>query len=162
MRKVQKLLRLHQVEHIAIEDYFFTRKFVNGCNVNAAFRTAIHIVARRNNIDYTIINVSAWKTFIAGRSKPTKEQVKAWGKLAAKKLYIQEALWTYYGFRFPNHSLSKTTGKPIVFRYDIVDVVAQATYYCGLICGIKEITMTVEIPDNVVFKRATKKQYVYK
>ena len=161
MEQVQKLIDEYKINHIAIEDYFFTKRFANGCNVNSAYRTAIHILARKNNIEYSILNVSAWKTFIAGRSTPTKEDKKKWGADAAKKLFIQKALWDKFGFKFPNHSLSKTTGKPIVFRYDIVDVVAQATYFCGLICHITDISLTVEIPTDFVFKRQPKKSFEY-
>lgn len=163
MNRIQELIDEHEVEWICVEDYFFSQRFVNGCNVNAAFRTAIHILARQNEIDYTILNISAWKTFVAGRSTPTKEQKARWGKDPAKKLAIQEALWEKWGFRFPNHSVSESTGKPILFRFDIVDVVGQAVYYCGLICGVprRKITMSVEIPKDVVFTRQVKKRFVY-
>jgi Holliday junction resolvasome RuvABC endonuclease subunit len=160
MNKLQILINDHGVEHIGIEDYFFSRKFRNGCNSNAAFRTAIHILARQNELEYTIINISAWKTFVAGSSRPSKEQKKEWGAEAAKKLYIQQALWERYGFRFPNHSISDS-GRPILFRFDIIDVVGQGVYYCGLICGISDITMSVEIPDDVVFTRKVKKRFIY-
>lgn len=163
MERLQELIDSHGVNWICVEDFFFSRRFVNGCNVNAAFRTAIHILARQNGIEYTILNISSWKTFVAGRSTPTKEQKLRWGKDPAKKLAIQEALWEWWGFRFPNHSLSETTGKPILFRFDIVDVVGQAVYYCGLICKVpsKSITLSVEVPDDVVFTRQVKKRFIY-
>lgn len=161
MTKIQGLIDEHSVEHIAVEDYFFSKRFANGCTINAAFRTAIHILARQNEIEYTIIGISAWKSFVTGRATPTKEQKKMWGAEAAKKLYVQQALWDWYGFRFPNHSVSKVTGKPIAFRYDIVDVVGQAVYYCGLLQGIRTITMSVEPPDDVVFKKQPKKLFIY-
>jgi len=162
MRRVKELIDLYDVEHIAIEDYFFSKRFATGSNVNAAFRTAIHILSRQLDIEYTIINISAWKTFVAGRATPTKEQKKKWTALHAKKLYIQEALWTRRGFRFPNHSFSEKTKKPIAFRYDIVDVVGQAVYYCGLICGIRAISLDVEVPDDHLFKVKSKKVFDYR
>ena len=163
MNKLQTIIDDYGVSHIAVEDYFFSRKCRNGSNVNAAFRTAIHILARQNDMEYTIINISAWKTFVAGRSTPTKEQKKQWGGEAAKKLYMQQALWEKYKYRFPNHSLSPKTGKPITFRFDIVDVVGQAVYYCGLVCGIpkKKITLSVDPPKDVTFKREVKKIFKY-
>lgn len=161
MERLQNILNAHAVDHICIEDFFFSKRFATGCTVNVAFRTAIHILARQNSIDYTIVNISAWKTYIAGRSTPTKEQKKKWGADAAKKLYIQQALWEKYGFRFPNHSLSEKSGKPIAFRYDIVDVVGQAVYFCGMIQHIRNMTMSVDIPENVTFKRKIKKQFIY-
>ncbi len=163
MARLQTIIDEHQVSTIAVEDYFFSKRFVNGCNANAAYRTAIHILARQNEMDYTVLNISAWKTFVAGRSTPTKDQKAKWTAEAAKKLYIQQALWDRWGFRFPNHSFSEKSGKPIAFRYDIVDVVGQAVYFCGMICQIPiaSITMSVEAPEDVVFKRKIKKMFVY-
>lgn len=161
MERIQTLITDHSVGHIAIEDYFFSKRFCNGSNVNAAYRTAVHILARQNDIEYTILNISAWKTFVAGRSVPSKEQKRKWGPTPAKKLYIQQALWDYYGFRFPNHSISETTGKPITFRCDIVDVVAQTVYYCGIICGLRDIQMSAETPADVVWKKRPKKLFEY-
>ncbi len=161
MNQLEQIIKDEDVNMILVEDYFFNRKTATGSNVNAAYRTAIHILARKLNIPYYIINISSWKTFVAGRSTPTKEQKKKWGAAPAKKLYIQDALWKKYKFRFPNHSISENTGKPIVFRTDIVDVVAQAVYYCGLVCGIKNITRSVTVPPDVALKTRTRKIYTY-
>lgn len=163
MNKVQELIDLHAIEHIAIEDFFFKGKYRQGSTVNVSFRTAIYIIARQNNIEYTILNISSWKKFVSGKSSPTKEQKKQWGALAAKKLYIQQALWDYFWFRFPNHSISKTTGKPIVFRYDIVDAVGMAIYYCSIYKRVpwENITLSVKAPKDVIFSRKTKKQFIY-
>lgn len=78
MVKLDALIDLHRVTHIAIEDYFFSKRFAKGSNVNAAFRTAIHILARAKGIPYTILNITSWKIYVAGRSTPTKEQKKRW------------------------------------------------------------------------------------
>lgn len=161
MQRITDILEKHDIDHVTVEDYFFSQRFASGSNVNAAYRTAIHILCRQKSIPYTILNVSAWKTFTAGRSVPTKEQKKKWGAQAAKKLFIQQALWEKWGFRFPNHSLSEKTGKPIIFRFDIVDVVAQAVYFAGLIQGVKPISMTVFVPPDVQFKKPNKKQFIY-
>lgn len=157
MKQLLTMILEHKITTIVVEDYFFSRKTATGSNVNAAFRTAIHILARQNNIPYYIVNISAWKTFVAGKSRPNKEQKKKWGKIS-QKLYIQEALWTKYKFRFPNHSISEKTGKPINFRNDIVDVVGQAVYYCGLVLGIRNITRTVETPTDVKITKAQAKK----
>lgn len=148
-------------KHIIVEDYFFSNKFRTGSNVNAAYRTAIHIFARMREIPYTIVNISAWKTFIAGRSTPTREQKKKWGANIGKKLYIQQALWNKFGIRFPNHSISKTTGKPIKFRTDIVDVVGQAIYYAKMIVNIRIIKHSVIVSPDIVFKRIPKGTFNY-
>ncbi len=162
MAKLQLLIDDHGIGHITVEDFFYSKRTATGCTVNQAFRTAIHILARQNDIEYTILNISLWKTFIAGRNRPTKEQKKSWGA-AAQKLYIQDALWNYFWIRFPNHSLSLKTGKPVGFRFDIVDVVGQAIYYCCIVNHVPtdNISCSVDVPDDVVLTRSLKKQYVY-
>jgi Holliday junction resolvasome RuvABC endonuclease subunit len=161
MNRVKAIIDVNQIQHVTIEDYFFSSRFANGSNVNAAYRTALHILCCQHKIPYTILNISAWKSFVAGRSVPTKDQKKRWGAAAAKKLYIQQALWEKWNFRFPNHSLSEKTKKPIIFRFDIVDVVGQAVYFAGLLNGVKNISMNVPIPPDVTFKSKNKKQFIY-
>jgi Holliday junction resolvasome RuvABC endonuclease subunit len=161
MRQLEELIVAHSVDHICIEDYFFSKRFCNGSNVNAAFRTAIHILARQHSLPYTILNISLWKTYIAGRSTPTKAQKAKWGKETAKKLYIQQALWEHYKFRFPNHCISKKNGKPIAFRLDIVDVVAQGVYFVEAIQKVRETILTVVPPEDVTFKNKPKKLFIY-
>jgi len=143
MKHIKKLIRKYNVDKICIEDYFFSKKFATGCMCNVAFRTAIHILARRKQIDYTIINVALWKKFVAGTSFPNKEQKKKWGKMA-KKMYIKDALYRWYGFEFPEKIISKKSGKYIMFKHDIVDAIAQAVYYCSIICKIpyNNVSMT--------------------
>ncbi len=162
MNKIKKLIEANSVNHIAIEDYFFSNRFRNGSNVNGAFRTAIHILARQHSIEYTILNISSWKTYVAGRSTPTRHQKAKWG-IHSKKLYMQEALWQNFGFRFPNHSISQTTNKPISFRFDIVDVVSQAVYFCGLVKGVNKsnITMSVKHASDHKWKKSPKHLFVY-
>jgi len=159
MAQLQDLIYLHSVDHICVEDYFFSNRFRNGAGVNAAFRTAIHILARQNNIPYTILNISLWKKHIAGRVTPTKEQKIKWGKEPAKKLHIQEALWTKYNIRFPNHVISKA-GKPVAFKFDISDAVAQGIYFSEGILK-KKITISVAPPDDIVFKKRPKNLFDY-
>lgn len=160
MEQIQHLLYLHSVDQVCIEDYFFSRKFRSGSNVNAAFRTAIHIVCVQNNVPYYIVNISSWKTFIAGRQSPTKPQKSKWGKELAKKLFIQEALWKKYKIKFPNHSISHKTKKPIDFRLDIVDAVAIGIYYTVSILGQKKVTISAPtLPD--IEKKNKKKMFEY-
>lgn len=147
MAKIQKIIDDHEIDDIAIEDYYFDRKKATGSTENVAYRTAIHIVARNNNLPYTVLSITAWKNFVAGRSKPSKEHKKIWGK-DANKIYIQDSLWNRFGFRFSNHSISNKTGKPIKFRMDIVDVVGQAIYYLNIFKNIHQITLSV-IPKDI-------------
>lgn len=161
MNKVEGLIQTYDIHDVCIEDFFFSKRFANGCDVNAAFRTAIHIRIRECGLPYTIINISEWKKFTAGRSTPTVEQKKKWGKEPAKKLMIQQALWDKYQIRFANHSLSKKTGKPIKFRYDIVDAVAQGIYYCRIYLNGGQVSCEVQPPQDIEFKIKPKVMYEY-
>ena len=162
MRRLDELYDRTKFEAVGVEAYFFSSRFCSGSDVNAAFRTAIHIWCRQKKIPYTILNISNWKSFVAGSSTPSKVQKLAWGKEKAKKLYIQQALWTRHGIRFPNHSLSEKTGKAIQFRYDIVDAVAQLIYFshCDYNCNI--FTSSVVVPPDADFgKNPVKYQISY-
>ena len=138
MKRLDDIYARTPFEAVGVESYFFSKKFCSGSDVNAAYRTAIHIWCRQKGLPYTILNISNWKSFVAGSSTPSKLQVQMWGKQPAKKLYIQEALLKRHNIRFPNHSLSEKTGKPIKFRYDLVDAVAQAIYFahCDFNCNV--------------------------
>lgn len=144
--KIESLMEEHLVDCVALEDYFFSRKFVNGSSVNAAYRTAIHILCRKRGLPYTILNVSLWKTYVAGRSTPTKEQKKRWGP-KAKKYFIQEALWKSYQIRFPNYALSNKNRR-ICFRSDVVDAVAMGIYFCKMILKVDELGNQVDLLDD--------------
>lgn len=159
MNKIQYILNSHDIQHIAIEDFFFNKKKATGSTENAAYRTAIHILARNNNIDYTVLSITEWKKYVAGRSIPNREEKKLWGK-DANKIYIQHALWKRYGFRFPNHSVSKLTGNPIKFRFDIVDVIGQAIYFLAIYCNIMQVSLSVEYTD-IVWKNKSHNTYQY-
>lgn len=161
MYRVQKLITDNFVDHVAVEDFFFSQRTAQGADVNAAYRTAIHIVSRQNRLEYSILNITAWKKLVSGRSTPTPLQKSKWGKEPAKKLMIQEALWTNYGFRFPNHSISPKTGKPIKFRYDIVDAVAQAIYFARQMLDVRGVKLSVDVPQDVEFKKKPKAMFDY-
>lgn len=161
MKQIGELMDKHCVKKVGFESYFFSKRFAMGSTLNVALRTAIEIETRRRGLEYDILNISQWKSFVAGRSTPTKEQVRAWGKEPAKKLFIQQALWDNFGFRFPNHSISPKTGRPVSFCLDIIDATAQAVYFAGCKMRIRDIVMTVKFPPDVVFKKPPKKVFVY-
>ena len=142
MNRVLSMIGVYNIDEVTVEDYFFSRLSANGSNVNAAFRTAIHMACRQKFIPYEILNISLWKKWVAGRAKPTKEQKLQWGKAKANKYFIQLALYEKYGIRFTNHSISPKTGKPIQPKNDVVDAVAMAIFYVGL---YKNIPAKVEI-----------------
>lgn len=160
MGKIRDLIISEGITDVALEDYFFGSRFAQGSDVNTAYRTAIHITCRQLGLPYSILNVTEWKKAVAGRSTPTKEQKKQWGKDPAKKLFIQEALWDYHRFRFPNHSISQATGKPILFRYDVVDAVGMAVFYLRSKYQVKSISLDVPVPPDVPIKKS-KKMFIY-
>lgn len=161
MDRVKNLCKNNDIKHIGIEEYFASSKFASGTDVNYYYRSAIQIQATLDDIPYTMLNISNWKSYVAKRSTPTKEQKLLYGKSESKKVFIQQALWERFKIRFPNHSISEKTGKPIIFRYDCVDAVGQVLYLAHLLGEVKEITCSVIPPSDVVFKKVSKKVFAY-
>ena len=161
MNIVTELITTRKPDEITVEDYFFGKRFATGSNINVAYRTVVHMVSRIFKLHYAVLNISEWKKHIAGSAVPSKLQKKKWGKNVAKKLFIQEALWKKFNIRFPNHSISEKNGKPIKFRNDIVDVIAQAIFYCETKYGVKEIRMDVELTADVEMKKKSKWHFNY-
>lgn len=161
MNEVKSLITEHNVKHVGIEDFFFSSRNATGSMLNAFYRAAIYTQCRLLGLGYTIINVSNWKKFIAGRSTPTKEQKLKWGKEPAKKLMIQQALWDKFKFRFPDYSISLKTGKPIKFRYDVVDAVGQAIFYCFIHENINEVELSVSVDNSLNDSNKIKKAFIY-
>lgn len=159
--QVEKLIKDNDIEDIALEDYFFSGRSPQGANLNCSYRAMIHMKARQLGLSYTVLNISLWKKFINGRSIPTKEQKAKWGKEPAKKLMTQESLFNKWNIKFPNHSLSIKTNKPIKFRYDIVDAVAMAIFYASIYLRAKNITYSVNIQNNHDWKKIPKGTYDY-
>lgn len=159
---IQKLIDDHSVDEIAHEDYFFSKFASQGANLNCAYRAMIQLIAAQNNLPYTVINITLWKKYINGTSRPNKLQKTMWGKEPAKKLMTQESLWKRWNIKFPNHSISKNTGKPIKFRYDIVDAVAMGIFYLAIYKHILNFTVTKKNPNDVQFKKISKTTYIYK
>ncbi len=161
LSKIEKLIKDNNIEDVALEDYFFSRRTPQGANLNCAYRAMIHMKCRELNLNYTILNISLWKKFIAGRTTPTKEQKKKWGKEASKKLMIQEALFKKWKIKFPNHSISSKTGKPVKFKYDIVDAVGMAIFYASIYLHTKSIAYSVIMNNDVKWKKTPKGIYDY-
>lgn len=158
---VDKLINNNDIDHIALEDYFFSRKSPQGANLNCSYRAMIHMKCRELGKDYDILNISLWKKYINGRSTSTKEQKAKWGKEPSKKLMTQESLYKKWNIRFPNHSLSKKTGKPIKFRYDIVDAVAMAIFHASIYLHVNKIEYSVNINNDIQWKKVPKGTFDY-
>ena len=158
---ISKLIKENDIDEVALEDYFFSRKSPQGANLNCSYRAMIHMKCRELKLHYDILNISLWKKFINGRSTSTKEQKAKWGKEPSKKLMTQESLWKKWNIRFSNHSLSQTTDKPIKFRYDIVDAVAMAIFHASIYHHVKTIEYSVDMIDDHEYKKLPKGIYDY-
>jgi len=161
LSEVTKLITVNNIDQIALEDYFFSRRTPQGANLNCAYRAMIHMKCRQVNMHYDILNISLWKKYINGRSTSTKEQKLKWGKEASKKLMTQESLYNKWGIRFPNHSLSLKTGKPIKFRYDVVDAVAMAIFHASIYLHAKTIEYSVNMTKDHKWKKIPQGIYNY-
>lgn len=158
--KVENLIKTNNINRVAIEDYFFSQRSAQGSTLNCAYRAVIHLKCRQLKLHYDILNISLWKSFINGRTTPTKDQKIKWGKEPAKKLMTQESLFKRWGIRFPNHSISNLTNKPIKFRYDIVDAVAMAVFHASIYMNAKTIKYSLSVAD-IDWKKTPKGTYEY-
>lgn len=161
LSKVEKLIKDNDIDEVAVEDYFFSRKSPQGANLNCSYRAMIHMKCRELGKHYEVLNISLWKKFICGRSTSTKEQKAKWGKEPSKKLMTQESLWKKWKIRFPNHSISLKTGKPIKFRYDIVDAVAMAIFHASIYLNANNIKYSVNTTDDINWEKVPKGTYDY-
>jgi Holliday junction resolvasome RuvABC endonuclease subunit len=161
LKQVEKLIKDNDIEKVAVEDYFFSNRSPQGANLNCSYRAMIHMKCRELGLHYEVLNISLWKKFINGRSTPTKDQKAKWGKEPSKKLMTQESLWKTWDIRFPNHSKSLKTGKPIKFRYDIVDAVAMAIFYASIYLHANKIQYSVIIDEDHEWKKIPKGTYDY-
>jgi len=159
--QVEKLIKDNDIQMVAVEDYFFSRRSPQGANLNCSYRAMIHMKSRELKLHYEILNISLWKKFINGRSTSTKEQKAKWGKEPSKKLMTQESLFNRWNIRFPNHSTSLLTGKPIKFRYDIVDAVAMAIFHASIYLHVNKIAYSVPVTKDHIWKKTPQGIYDY-
>ena len=160
LSKVENLIKTNNIDRVAIEDYFFSQRSAQGSTLNCAYRAVIHLKCRQLKLHYDVLNISLWKSFINGRTTPTKDQKLKWGKEPAKKLMTQESIFKRWGIRFPNHSISNLTNKPIKFRYDIVDAVAMAVFHASIYMNAKTIKYSLSVTD-IDWKKTPKGTYEY-
>lgn len=158
--KIKELFEKYTVDEMVIEDYIFSGKKCQGAHLNLYIRGALHMLCREFNKPYTISSVSNWKSIIAGRSMPTFEMKKFYGKELANKIFIQEALWVRYNIRFPNHSISQKTNKPITLKFDMVDAVGITIAHIYSKYNVKNVEFKKVFPDDIP-KMNKPKQYKY-
>jgi len=127
MFETRKLINQWQPKHIVIEDYFFSRRCRQGSNKNPSVRAAIHIMARLLDISYTIVNPVFWKKHISGHVRPTKQEIKIYGREKSKKEMIRQALDKHYNIKFDDTITHN--GKQLKLKYDYIDATAMGIYY---------------------------------
>ena len=159
-KQVSTLFDKYTIDEMVIEDYVFSGRKCQGAHLNLYIRGALHMLCRTHNKPYTIASISNWKAIIAGRSMPPNEMKKFYGKELANKVFIQEALWVRYNIRFPNHSISQKTNKPISIKYDMIDAVAIGIAHAYSKYNIKNVNNTKTFPDDIP-KMTKTKQYTY-
>lgn len=148
------------IEEVVLEDYMFSQSKCQGAQINLFLRGALMMLCRTLNKPYWVAPVSNWKSIIAGRSTPTRECIKYYGKALANKIFIQEALWVRYSIRFPNYSVSEKTKKPIAFRYDIIDATAINIAHAYSVHNIKNVVDSIDHLPDINYK-VSKKHYSY-
>ena len=160
LSKIETIINANNISMVGVEDYFFSSKSSQGANLNCAYRAMIHLKCRQLKLHYDVLNISLWKSFINHRVRPTKDQKAKWGNEPAKKLMTQESLYKRWNVRFPNHSISANTGKPIKFRYDIVDAVAMAVFHASIYLNAKTIKYSIPASD-IQWSKIPKGTYEY-
>ena len=154
--QVATLFEKYNVDEMVIEDYVFSGKKCQGAHLNLYIRGALHMLCRKHEKPYTIMPISNWKSIIAGRSMPTNDMKKYYGKELANKIFIQEALWVRYNIKFPNHSISHKTQKPISIKYDMIDAVGITIAYVYSKYNIKNVIFCKQFPGDI--ERKTKQK----
>jgi Holliday junction resolvasome RuvABC endonuclease subunit len=132
MSKVNNLYLQEKFDEVCVEDFFFSRRFCNGANLNVALRTSIHIWCCQKKIPYSILNIWSWKKFIL--KNQVKKKVK--GKKVDKKEEVILALKNDWNLDLPEYSIS-STGRQIKFKHDISDAIAQLMYFVDQKYNIK-------------------------
>lgn len=128
-KQAKQLIQQYHPHQIGIEDYFMSSSNkMGGCNLNVGIRAIFQALTRRENLPYIVINISSWKKVIAGRTRPCSSQIEKWGKVAANKYFIQQALFEKFQIQFPYMIKSELTNRWIAFKSDPVDAVAMAIY----------------------------------
>lgn len=157
LEAIKKIIVSNNIDFVAHESYFFSKFASQGADLNCSNRAMIQLACATaypdKMIPYDVISISLWKKFICGRTTATTELKKQFGKESSKKIMTQIALYEKYGIRFPNHSISANTGKPIKFRYDIVDVVAMAIFTAKITFNVSKISYEVKCLPDIIFKK---------
>lgn len=77
------------IEHVFIEDYFFSSRACNGVTLNVKFRAVIEMCVCRRALPYTLVHPGRWFATVVGsvpKRTPTRER-KALTALALERAY---------------------------------------------------------------------------
>ena len=163
--KVKQLIDQYQPESIAMECYFMSGadKF-GGCNLNVGFRAILQTLACRFSMPYEMLNISQWKKSVALSSRPSAAQIEKWGKTAANKLFIQQALFERFNIRFPEYCVSPESGRVVQYRSDAMDAVGMATFVAetkGCPVIINHVQENLELPQGKKPPKGAKRAFSY-
>lgn len=161
MAKLDVIQSRVSATEVAAEDFFFSKRKCSGAAVNVFHRATVHIWARKLGLRCRVLGICAWKTMIAGRATPTREEKALWGAEPAKKLMIARALWQRHGIKFSNFSISNATGKVIEPRYDAIDAVGQGLYAAHMQYACTAYSSSVALPPDFAFAKPNRARLDY-
>lgn len=137
------LAKAGKIGVIGIEDYMFSSRKRNGANLNSGYRAILHLLAAEHKIDEVFtVNITNWKRFIAGSSRPSKEQKKKYGN-KANKLYIQDAVEDKFGITFPEFIYNSDTDRMVQFKSDVVDAICIGIYTLTEECKVEDFDFEI-------------------
>jgi hypothetical protein len=125
---LKNMILLLSPDVIVMEDFFFSRRFASGSPVNVELRGVFKMTIRVFNIPYEIISPSDWKKGLMGRVRPTKEEIKKYGKSEAKKVITINHL-KKIGVKIPKKIINPNTGREIDFKDDVSDALGILIYF---------------------------------
>lgn len=124
-RQVTALLDRWSPHEIVVEDYFFSRRFATGADLNYMLRAVIYMCARRRNeTPYRVVSPSSWFVHVVGRAAVKKQD---------RKNAVRTALETRFGIALPTKTRSAVSARLIVTPPDIADAIGQGLFALGIL-----------------------------
>lgn len=139
---VRSLVRVTKPDHIAIEGYFFSKKFATGTDVNSEIRGVMKMALADCGVDYEVINPSDWKRALCGRTTSTRQEKKKYGKEKSKKLMTVHAL-VNLGLKCPKRIINPHTNRKSNFKFDVSDALGILLFY------LSKNNLDFEFADNI-------------
>lgn len=126
--KYKKIIIDNDIDHLAIENYYFSKRAATGSTINVSIRTALYMLAEDMGLSYTVIEINDWKRRVSGRVRPNASDKKKYGK-NAKEMFIKSSLEDEWGISFPE-KFRNEKGREVNFKFDICAAIGQAIAFC--------------------------------